>query len=570
MDKAMDFKACDQEPSELQESKDLLKLNLNLDKNKYLLKIFPSKDNISIIFKLEIEKIQTFYYYAKLNINDFQKINKKFISDKTIFNVFLRLKDLTQNYLCSIKKLSLKINILFKKKNSEFSPIFTLRKKIVNQNKLNSDLVSNINENKIKIKLLKKQITKLEKSIQNKNSQIIKINNTVENLKNNTDNINIKNIESNDLDNTKPKNDNKNNNKNNGTNTLTKKEETDDLIKKLYTISEQENKLLKQNLSLNEYDKDEQELETNNFVSNNKKKNNKNRNKQLKFILQKEKEENIMSENNPNEALFCFENIDVLKNRKIYETLVIFNILTILIIIYLVCTIYSLKKSPAYERIKALEFMKRLSFFSLLSDNEDNDVGQMRENIVDFQLKNNGENNNNTNRTKVNHNSKKRIEELKNISLLTEEKEKRYFKKHIRRRIRNRIKDLSFDLKYNSKEARRFKSFYNNNNNINEMLILIKTKKGKKIGLFIHNFFLFSNDLENENENDYIGFVYNNDQINEMNLEDFFYKYGTYLQNIYNFLISERLRINNKYNVSTKEFNKNIDIFEIYQVKYIR
>ena len=573
MDKIMDIKDNDNYSQDLQESKDLLLLPLNLEQINYLLKIFPSKDNTSIIFKLEQEKIQTFYYYSKLDINDFHKINKKFISDKTIFNIFLRLKDLTQDYSCLIEKFSLKINILFKKQNSEFSPIFSLRKKIVNQNKLNSDLVSQIQENKTKIKLLKKQITKLDKSIQSKNSQINNINNTLEKLANIANNINIKNIDSNDLDNIKPKNKNNDNDNKNNKNTTIKDDETDDLIKKLYTISEQENKLLKQNLTLKENKSSEPEIEGKRFISNNRKKKNKNKLKEMKFILQKEKEKEESKENqiNSDDTLFCFENIDVLKNKKIYETLIVFNIMTVLIVMYLLCTIYTLRAETPFERIREQDFMKKIAFLSLLSDNsEDNDVGQMRENIVDFQLKNNDDNNSNSSNHRINHNfSKKKHEELKAFSLMTEEREKRYYRKHIKRRIRHRIKEISFDLKYNNKEPNRFRNFIYNNR-IYEILILIKIKDGKKLGLFINNIFLSDKDFEKDMDNDYVGFVYNNEQIHETSLEDFIFKFGNYLQSINNYLKGEKFRINNKYNISTKEFLDNIDIFEIYQVKYSR
>ena len=49
----------------IEETKNLLKLPIKHDNIKYLLKIIPSKDNISLIFKLEKEKIQTYYYYTE-------------------------------------------------------------------------------------------------------------------------------------------------------------------------------------------------------------------------------------------------------------------------------------------------------------------------------------------------------------------------------------------------------------------------------------------------------------------------------------------------------------------------
>ena len=49
----MDLKKNNHDLKEKEEHKNLLKIALNLENEKYLLKIFPSKDNISIILKLE-------------------------------------------------------------------------------------------------------------------------------------------------------------------------------------------------------------------------------------------------------------------------------------------------------------------------------------------------------------------------------------------------------------------------------------------------------------------------------------------------------------------------------------
>ena len=41
---------------------DIIKISLNLNEEKYLLKIYPSKDNMFIIFHLQNEKVLTYYY----------------------------------------------------------------------------------------------------------------------------------------------------------------------------------------------------------------------------------------------------------------------------------------------------------------------------------------------------------------------------------------------------------------------------------------------------------------------------------------------------------------------------
>jgi len=59
------------------------------------------------------------------------------------------------------------------KKKTEFTANLIVRKKIVAQNRLNYQLVQQIQENKAKIKILKIQIVKLDKTIQN-NIELIK------------------------------------------------------------------------------------------------------------------------------------------------------------------------------------------------------------------------------------------------------------------------------------------------------------------------------------------------------------------------------------------------------------
>ena len=164
----LDDKEKDYDIKEEEEGKDIIKTPVQYEKDHYLLKIFPSKDNISLIFKLEKEKVQTYYYYAKFQINDFKNINKKFNADTHIINVFLRLKDITKNYECSLEKKILKMNLSFIKKNNENLGIFTVKKKNVRQNRINLKLVEQIQENKSKLKLIKRQLAKLDKNIQNK------------------------------------------------------------------------------------------------------------------------------------------------------------------------------------------------------------------------------------------------------------------------------------------------------------------------------------------------------------------------------------------------------------------
>ena len=242
----------------IEESKDLLKLPLDLSEKQYLLKIFPSKDNIFLIFKLEKEKTQTFDYYARFDLKYFKQINKRFTNDNNIYNVFIHLKFMVKDYIYTLEKNQMIMNILFKKNNSSFS--FSLRKKIVSQNRLNFELVKEIQENKAKIKLLKKQIAKLDKTIQNKNNIIDSINNSLSQIKTAVDEINLSqnNIENNDSD------IKKNNNVKISTSSSKEKNNEDiNILKDSNNVSQKENEILKRNLTLmKKYQQSELELET--------------------------------------------------------------------------------------------------------------------------------------------------------------------------------------------------------------------------------------------------------------------------------------------------------------------
>ena len=544
-----------------EESKDLLKLPLDLSDKEYLLKIFPSKDNIFLIFKLEKEKTETFYYYAKFDLKYFKQINKKFTNDNNIYNVFIHLKFMIKDYIYTLEKNKMIMNVLFHKSNSSIS--FSLRKKIVSQNRLNFELVGEIQENKAKIKSLKKQIAKLDKTIQNKNNILDSINNSISQIKNAVDNINLNQINSDNND-----SDNKKNNKIKKSSSPSKENNEDiNIVKESNNVSQKENEILKRNLTLmKKYKKNELELEGKRYISNNKKKKNKNQVKKIKQLFQKE--EAPTHGEDDSDTIFCFENVDVFQNKKIYETLIIFNTITVFIIIYLISCIHSLKSNLSSDQTREQELIKKFELLSLLNDyqDNDNDMDGIRENIVDFQLKNDYNSLSNNKRI---HSERTKNIECQEITLLTEEKEKRYLKKHIRRRMPYRVKDIRFQLKYSSSQAKRYKNIYNIFRDISENLILFKTKNNKKFGIFCKNIFNFE-QFANPN-NKYSAFVYNdNGEIKEYNLVHFFEKYGMYMQNIYNFLININSNGNNRYNSASQKLLGNIDIFEIYDVKCIK
>ena len=545
----------------IKESKDLLELKIENDNIKFLLKIFPSKDNISLIFKLEKEKIQTYYYYAKYDLDDFKQISKKFDKEINIKSVYYRMKDIIINQICKLEKNGLSYKIHFIKKSKETTAVFTLRKKIVAQERLNDLLLVQIQNDKNIIKNLKKQIAKLDKNIQNKNDIIDRINNNLNNITDVVNNLNTKIIEA------------ENNTK------ITPSKENDDEIKKTYPINKEENELLKKNLITQEKKQPEIIDDTvgKRYISNNRKK--KNKQKNGKNGNNQNKDENNKNKTKNEDTFLCFDN-DVYKNKKAYEFLIIFNFICILIVMYLLCSIYALKSNLAFDKIKDQDLMKKVTLLSLLDDGSEEEIGGIRDNIVDFNLKNddndNSGDNSNSNNNKNNERPlrikyiKAKLRDNKEISLLKDEKDKRFFKKDIRKKIHKRVRDVKFELKYNSEEEYKYHNFYNNYRDMNEILLLLSNKKGKKFGIFSNNIIFYQKNQDNR-DCSYSGYIYKNDRYYDMNYKEFMQSYGAYIQNILNFLKNEHLRIKKKsYSSSfgSRQLLEDVDMFEIYEIKY--
>ena len=167
---------------------DILQFNINIDDENYLIKIYPSKDNITIIFKIEKAKIKTYYYYEKFDLRDFKQKNKIFINDENIKEVFITLKDVIDKSSKTLVKNLYKIVIKFSKEN-EFIIDFTLRKKIVSQNRLNSILINQIEDNNNGIDLLSKNMAKLDTRFEKQKNIIEDINNNIININNNLKNL---------------------------------------------------------------------------------------------------------------------------------------------------------------------------------------------------------------------------------------------------------------------------------------------------------------------------------------------------------------------------------------------
>lgn len=526
------------ELKENSEPKDCLKVQINLEDQKYFLKIFLSKDNLSIIFVLEKEKIKTNYYFGKFYLNELKKINKKFNSDNNIVLAFNRLKDITQNNTCKLEKESLKIKICFIKNNSEFNAIFLLRKKNVDQKRLNLLLEEEIQENKAKIKILKKQVTKLDKIIENKNGLIDNIDDNISKLKREINDIN--NNLTNELKNDKNKIENE----------LFKKE----IQNKRKKLKED---LMKKKIQKNEVEKVKKEYKIN-----------------LQKDKKKDKDEN--QDLNLQDTIFNFGNIEVIKNKKIYEALITFNLITVVIIIYLLLSISDLNSSLTLK-MKGQDLLKKIAILNLLENYQDDEMGGIRENIIDFQLKNNDNDEHQAiGNEEDSQNSKKKLTYIikrksKKKSLLYSEREKRFFRKHIKKKTHYRTRDIDFELIYNSFESFKYNNLYFSNamNKNFDILILMKNKNEKRYALFTNN-----NVLQGKKGNfkggEYVGYEFVEGKIVENSLKSFYDKHFNYIQNIFVFLQNEKSNLINGLNSTSTYLLGDIDLFEIYSVNYLK
>ena len=167
---------------------DIVQFCINIDDENYLIKIYPSKDNITIIFKIEKEKIKTYYYYEKFDLRDFKLKNRIFINDENIKEVFITLKDIIDKSSKTLVKNLYKAIIKFSKEN-EFVIDFSLRKKIVSQNRLNQILINQIEDNNNGNDFLTKHMEKLDTTIEKQKNIIENINNNIININNNLKNL---------------------------------------------------------------------------------------------------------------------------------------------------------------------------------------------------------------------------------------------------------------------------------------------------------------------------------------------------------------------------------------------
>ena len=176
------------------EEDDIIEVSQKTDETTYFLKIYYSKDKQSIIFKVEQENTQTYYYYEKYQLSDLKKGNNKFNKMNTLTEVYQNIKLISDKSTSKFEiESSNKIKISFLDKSQTLLD-FTLRKKVISQNRLNSIIIRQLEENKTKIKSIKKNTNKIEKNINEQNESINDINTKMETISEKLENI-IKEID---------------------------------------------------------------------------------------------------------------------------------------------------------------------------------------------------------------------------------------------------------------------------------------------------------------------------------------------------------------------------------------
>ena len=172
-----------------EEENDFIKVSQKIDEVIYDSKIYFSKDKQSIIFKIEQDNIQTYYYYEKFQIFELKNNFKRFNNLNTLNDIYQNIKSIADKSTPKFEIESLnKIKVSFVNKSETIFEL-TLRKKILCQHRLNSLIIGKLEENKSKIKSIKKNANKIEKSIKEQNDIINDINTKIEEIGEKLENV---------------------------------------------------------------------------------------------------------------------------------------------------------------------------------------------------------------------------------------------------------------------------------------------------------------------------------------------------------------------------------------------
>lgn len=598
-----------------EESADVIQISVNIEEDKYIIKIYSSKDNSTIIFKVEQENIQTFYFYEKFDLRDFKQNNKEFISNENIKDVFNTLKNIIEKSSTKLEKQQLKMNITFSNKSGAIAN-FSLRKKLVSQNRLNSLLVEQIQENKSKLKALKKQAIKFDKLLQNHSDIITNINGKIELINNNIkyiiNDINIINSTIKNPSQNEEINNLVNNNNNEEKIKSNKKNKSNN--KEINKESINNNNNSNKGIALDEKKEDFKYLNYKNAINKLEKKN------KLLFLFDMAIFFFIMYYflycNRLNNGLFI---VDKIKGEKLEKIMSFFDFVQKFDgeeLDYLESKIkkskdkienknnhmkYNNKSNYIIDKfkykIKNISNNNKIPIISIDDDISKEDV-QIKPNIKPIKSSEPKKEKNNTksdsmndenmaeekeNKNKINE-SKDGINAEKNKNekfILEKEDEINYFKNIIKQRAKYKVKGVNLALKYKSDDLS-YNNFYNNCKSISENLVLIKNQEGKKIGIISKNIIcILNNILNNRNityeNNNFLGYIFNQGNIEELNFKEFFGVYEAFIsifKEMYNFLNKEKQLNNGKYLanldfVNFKNYIGVIEKIEIYQIKYI-
>ena len=345
----MENKENEKESNETIISENNIKIPIYLNGEKYIINIYPSKDNINIIFKLEKVKIITYYFLAKFDLKDFQKINKIFIFDKNINDIFTSLNLLCRNYIINLESTikEYKMIIVFQSKENKKIK-FTLFKKIVSQEKINPVLGGQIEDNKIKLNILRNQIIKIEKSSKLKNEIISKIKVSLSNINNKLNNISTINL----------------NNLNISNSTVSTKNSSS-----IETISNPENNNNINNIEDDYPEEKDIKKEKEKEIEKEKEKE-KDKNTQNTQNKKEKEKDNKNANNNNNNTFFCY---DSSQNKKIIEFLIILNVVTILIVLYILGSNHNLRINLEFEPQYYESDNERLGYLSYMDNSRNND-----------------------------------------------------------------------------------------------------------------------------------------------------------------------------------------------------
>jgi len=532
-----------------EKARNMIKIPINLEGIKYILKLYLSEEKNSIIFKLIKERTLMHFYFEKFFLHDFRQKSRIFMIDYTITQILAHIKKLIVNSeILAKKKDEFNMIIIIKSvEENKYLLNFELKKVFLAQNQLNLKLDEQIHENKSIIEFLNAQITKLTKIVQNKTDIIKNFNNNISIINKSINDINI-------ITNNINNNINNNNNKKEEEEKNIKKEKIIEKIEKKEDKKEKEEKedppqkIVESPPSPkkeenNDKNKNNNDIEDKRYISNNRKKKNKKKNK--KFFHGENNNKNNQNNNKSQEenSIFCFENVEIIGNKKIFELLVVFNVIMVLIILCLIGSIYSIKSNLEYEKILEDEFMNKLSYLNVINDYGEDDYIPRMGSMGDWDP---------------------------NEIMFENEQQKAYFKDEIISRENKKIKDVEFILKHkSSRDGKNIDTFFKNCKGVEDNLLLIRNEKGQKFALLSKNLIdvLKGNKVkESQVKKNFIMYNFNKHDIFEYNFSRNFEEiYSSFIKNIFNFF-NDKVEFED----NRLKFVGRIVEIEIYEVKFIK